>query len=299
MYTLAVAAHPRSFREWLLQKGAQSNAVALEQYVGWITDEDWRSEFKLAASGTDFQARRAIAALANARGGELFLGVREDREIEGTLLQPTQLTQVLRQASAPGGDWFLVDLNLVADQTTVVDLGRENKRAFVIETGQPGIPVFVHRDDGRLVFFIRERNTVTELTGFEAIVRYREQNRTELLRELFTEFETGVARIADFPPYDLGQFELPRLERARQDGSFYRFLTQADQVALVGGGQQGNPTGILTRFEGIGHKIREWQARGISYNQMGNNVRVERELSRNDLGQLRDYLRRERILPPA
>ncbi len=93
----------QTYVEWLGESGAQNSEESLRRYLSLISDEDWRSEFKHAATRSDaryFQVRKAVCALANARGGEVFLGVTDDRRIVGTSISSEQLTEVLAQGGA-------------------------------------------------------------------------------------------------------------------------------------------------------------------------------------------------------
>ncbi len=64
------------------------------------------------------QGRRdtTAAALANARGGELFLGVTDDRNAVGTTVTSDGLTRVLKQEKANPGIGYVVDLNQAVRQ---------------------------------------------------------------------------------------------------------------------------------------------------------------------------------------
>ncbi len=286
-----------SYREWCASNRVGSSRESLDAYLTPIRNEGWRSEFKLAATGTDFQARKAVAALANAHGGEVFIGIREDGQLEGTTITPEHLTEVLEQSGVPGQDWYCCDLNQYVSQTTPVELVTTGKRILVVEVHPGGLPAAVV-DEGRLSLFVREHDIVRTLTGIEGIEWYRRQTRGTLLRELFYEYEQRVTSIPEWGPVSPDHFTLPRLQQARADGSVYKYLTTEDRRALIGGGAGPNPplSGTLTRFLEIAEKVRRWKEQNYNDTMLHNTLNMERAGLLAALDSYREWLQREGIL---
>lgn len=157
---------PDSFRSWLA--GEAATKLRLGEYVTSL-GEWWNSEFKAATTDIDYGLRKSVCALANARGGEVFLGIEDDRTLGGTLTDETRLEQALRQPRATPADWYVVDLNLTVSHITSVNLaGPRGRRAHVLEVRPRGIPAFVLEGPNELSLYIRQGSSSVRANGFKA-----------------------------------------------------------------------------------------------------------------------------------
>lgn len=257
-----------TYHEWLRELSPDDKN--LHDYLGTLTGEYWNSEFKAAEIDVDFGVRKTVAALANARGGEVFLGVRDDREAVGTEVSIDRLTQVLKQERANPGIWYLVDLNQPVRRSIRVPLGVAGKAVYVLEVAPAGLPVFVLDSQRVLNLYVR-RGASSELrNGFGALEWNRQVSRESILRTCFLEFETLAQRIEPNPNLgpDLGLptssfgSTLPYLVRRMEDGSFYTHLTMEDRVTLLGrhNPDSSHSPGFLGRFlrlESVARRVLE------------------------------------------
>ena len=100
------ASGPTTYRSWLSATGKGANPTTLREYIHQVPgNEGWHSEFKLSAESVGFQLREAVAALANGRGGEVFVGVDNAGEVVGSTVSREALNTELRQGSQPALDW--------------------------------------------------------------------------------------------------------------------------------------------------------------------------------------------------
>jgi DNA-dependent RNA polymerase auxiliary subunit epsilon len=301
-----------TFRTWLA--GRPPDESALEAYVRSIGAEWWTSDWKASEEQVGFGVRKTVAAIANGRGGELFVGVRNDRSIPGTTATLQQLEQELRQALAQPGSWYVVSLLRPTRYVTEVELStpRPGRRAFVLEVQPLGLPSFVREDDGSLSLYLRSGGSSIRVGGFEAMEWSRETSRERLLLGIFREFQTMVRQVRIAVGYDIRvtagiQPRLPYLVRALQDGSFYELLSDDDIKAVMGQrttNQSGDTGGFLSRFLDLEDKvwrIRERQSRNdAAYNVEAMTIQ---ELSsahlqlEQDVEAFRLWLVNQRLLP--
>src|SRR5437899_10562050 len=131
-----MAAGPRlkapTYWQWLA--GRKASEGELTNYLG-SSGEWWNSEVKAASESVDYSLRKAVCALANVGGGEIFVGVRNDRSIVGTTMTEQGLDQILKQASAPSGEWYLTDLSQTVQQLIPVPIGSLPSGRFVYVLG--------------------------------------------------------------------------------------------------------------------------------------------------------------------
>src|SRR2546428_366657 len=161
----AVPTRSSSFFEWLA--GRTASEATLSEYLA-SSGEWWNSEFKAASEDVDYSLRKAVCALANTRGGEVFVGVRDDRTISGTTRTGQQLGQVLKQSAAPPGEWYVVDLTRAVFRIVPVPVGVASPRRFVyvLEIVRVGLPV--------LVFETRQKLEIMRRQGMNRGEEYRE-----------------------------------------------------------------------------------------------------------------------------
>jgi len=232
-------ANQTTFRTWLA--GRTADDALLTEYVHSVGAEWWCSEWKSSEDAVGFGVRKTAAAMANGRGGELFVGVRNDRSVVGTTSTLQQLEQELRQPLARPGTWYIVSLLQPTRYVTEVELTspRLGRRVFVLEVSPSGIPAFVREDDVSLSLFLRSGGSSVRASSFEALEWSREVARERLLLGIFREFETMVRQVRIAHGYQMRvsagiQPRLPLLVRSLQNGSFYELLSDDDIRALLG-----------------------------------------------------------------
>lgn len=238
------SAQPGNFRSWLDGKAATESK--LNTYLSSV-GEWWRSEFKAATTDIDHGLRKTVCALANMRGGEVFLGVRDHRTQIGTSVDEQRLGQILKQEHARPADWFVVDLNLVVSYVTPIALtSQPGKRVYILEVKPPGLPTFVLEDHNELSLFLRRGESTERANSFKAIEWQRNVSREDVLRNLYLELRTlsrtiggGYLGLA----VNLG-LTVPYLTRRLEDGTLYKCLSDDDLLFLLGKAQ-GN-----SRYEG-------------------------------------------------
>lgn len=288
---------------------------SLQLYLGGLRDEDWQSEFKTYAeiSHGDFGVRRAIATLANHEGGEVFIGVRDDRTIVGTTLRKEDLYARLIQ---PGTleDWYSLDLRPLAVQTSEVLLSNDGKRVLIVEVGKGALPSVVASEDGNLEWWERSGNTSRKLSAVEGVRALRRFQRGRLLLELYREFRDAAGTIPDNSSrghFDVDRhFRLPRFDEAQRCGDI-TWLTERDREYLVAQhpqlGTRLQAPGVLMRFlragQRIGRRIRDhnelhrmdadWDV------DVDNDLRSERDVQREAVKDMERWLRSEGVLPPV
>jgi hypothetical protein len=301
-----------TFRTWL--ESRRPDASLLTTYVQSIGAEWWTSEWKAAEEQVGFGVRKTVAAMANGRGGELFLGVRDDRSIPGTIATLQQLEQELRQSLAQPGSWYVTSLLRPTRYLTEVDLGQshEGRRAFVLEVQPLGLPSFVREDDGSLSLYLRSGGSSIRAGGFDAMEWSREVSRERLLLGIFREFETMVRQVRIAVGYDIRvtagiQPRLPFLVRSLQDGSFYELLSDDDIKSLLGRrttSQSGDTGGFLSRFleledqvwrvrERQSHNVAAYNVDAMTIQELSNAHRTLEE----DARAFRTWLVNQRLIP--
>src|SRR2546427_9018851 len=146
--SLKSGASESNFRSWLA--GTKAREGRLIEYLASV-GEWWNSEFKAATTEIDYGLRKTVCALANTDGGEVFLGVRDDKSLTGTDVDGNRIEQILRQGQASPGDWYVVDLNEPVSRTFPIPLAnRSGKRVHVLEVKPRGVPAFVLGRDNEL-----------------------------------------------------------------------------------------------------------------------------------------------------
>jgi len=301
-----------TFRTWLASRPAE--ASLLTSYVQSIGAEWWTSEWKASEEQVGFGVRKTVAAMANGRGGELFVGVRNDRFIPGTTATLQQLEQELRQPLAQPGPWYVSSLLRPTHYVTEVKLITPNqgRRAFVLEIQPLGLPSFVREDDGCLSLYLRSGGSSVRAGGFEAMEWSREASRERLLLGIFHEFETMVQQVRIAVGYEIRvtagiQPRLPFLVRALQDGSFYELLPHDDIKALMGQrttSRSGDTGGFLSRFldlEDQVWRVRERQARNVpAYNVEAMTIQElsnAHQMLEDNVREFREWLANQHLLP--
>jgi hypothetical protein len=297
------------FGEYLAARKEDPSATTLGAYLANITSEDWGAEFKRAENGGDFQLRKAVASLGNHGGGELFVGVTDDKQLLGTSLTVDAFYSRLRQ-NGPGADWFTLDLSTLVESTRAIELDDPSKRVLVAEVRAALLPGLVIDDHGGLIWFERRGRSDHTLAPQEWVESVRRFARGKLLLELYRELAAAASTI---PRFTYGQlvaashFSLPRYESARGDGSVYTVLSTADRDYLHASmtTNQGGfaAPGVLARFLLDGTRLdrqiadfslsgrKDWDA------GPGNELRVAAEVWKREAARFREFLEALGVLP--
>jgi hypothetical protein len=227
-----------TFREWL--RGNKPTVPLLVNYLSALGHEWLRSEDKLATNDIDSGVRRAVVALHNTRGGQVFLGVNQDRQPEGTNVKVERLRQVLSQRDVPPpNDACLTDLNLAVALPLVVDDG--GQRVVVIETHRTGKAALFLDNESRFQLLYRRGDETLEADAGGTIHWYRQSRREEMLVGLYRELKAFTRRIRTWAPFpEIPDPVLPYLASCMANGSLYAFLSEDDLISLIGGSKDAN-----------------------------------------------------------
>lgn len=230
-------------------------------YISSLGAESWESEAKAAISDKgNFGPRKAVAALANRWGGEVFLGVDKNLNVPGSSLSLQALESFLHQASAPKSEVFISDLmECVRAPVTpiIVSETPEGRTAFVVEVVDQALPVYVwndeHKGEEKLELWVRQGSETRLLGGVDGISWFRDRRRASILRALYLEFDLMSRQVWPDIGWSTGITPvLPYFQRCMEDASLYTMLRPDDRKALLGeageGGRGGGSPGFLGRL---------------------------------------------------
>ncbi len=303
---------PTTYREYLHANAVDETIDSLRSYVGTLPGEWWRSEFKTCSEDGTYVIRNPVAALANSRGGEVFVGVRDaDQGLAGTRLRRADLPDRLRQ-SGVAEEWYSLDIFATVANVAEVTVPEVDRRILVVEVTKSLRPVLIVEADHSLNWLVREGGRNRALRGVEWVRRVWEHSRGKLLLELYREYESAVQAIPTILNFrDLAPdlFHLPRYESALADGTAYTTLDSADRRLLIV--QDPQPSGgfaapgLLNQFLREGARLRSIVERDVQANNWptetlsGNELRVTQgTLIQHYLPSFRNYLRGLGLLPP-
>jgi hypothetical protein len=248
-----------TYREWLALNNRPNMAEELTSYVAaGASAEGWLTEFKAAARNPDYGVREAVAGLANARGGEVFVGVNDDGIVTGSPVTLEALNETLRQTRAPFAPWRIVDLMQVVANTTPVPLGTGGLTAYVIEVRPYDLPCFVLGADGRLALPVRSGSDTKLLDAATSIEWHNARRRADVLRSCLLELKTFSLQLTQFQSLGDGLPDpLPYIQSIVQDGTAYRVLTASDRAALFGAGiPNGRAIGAVDLYYRVVRRVR-------------------------------------------
>ena len=275
--------------------GRAANRELVEEYLE--RTEEWTGvEFKRADKASDFGLRKAVSALANAQGGEVWVGVDESlRRATGTDMDPDSISKVLTQEEVRGPLPVVTDLRRTISVSPIsVDVGN-NRRAYCLEVRPPGVPCLVKEDAGTWAMFKREGRESKLLDAVGVLRESRRIDRASMLRQVYTEFRDAVRthlinpRSQQPPDPD----PMPRFRELRRDGSWESLATASDR-SLLSDFQLGIVLGFPSFFEAA---QRRADPRNLEI--FPRELYQSRELMRDALKDLEQYLRREGVdLPP-
>ena len=273
-----------TFRAWLA--GRQATEDLLTRYISSLAE--WRaSEMKAAVEAVDFTLREAVCAIANSGGGEVFLGVRNDHSFIGTVVTEQRLTQVLKQATAPASDWYVVDLTRAVRHVLTIPVGSPSSLRFVyvLEVTRLGLPLFVQEESNELSLYLRQGESSIRADSFRALEWSRDVTREEILKTCYLELKTLSRVVTEMyagMAMGLG-LTLPYLTKRLEDGTFYRYLTEEDIIFILGRARDssGYEGGIVRSVFETRHELdvtrRQGMNRGEEYRETDDVLRAARE----------------------
>lgn len=249
----------RSYREWLATVQRANSSDELKLYLKTTaTSEGWQSEYKAAAHDPDFGMREAVAALSNARGGEVFIGVDNEGEVIGSPVTLDTLNSTLQQVKANRAPWRITDLLLVVVQITRVPVQTGSTGAYVIELRSYDLPCFVLEGSDRLTLPVRSGNSTLRYDCASAIEFHLARRRSVLLRACLAELKTFSLQLSQHRALDDGLPDpLPFIHSIVQDGTAYTILTESDRTAIFGAGSAtGRASGAVDTYYRAVRRIR-------------------------------------------
>ena len=253
-----------------------------------------------------------MAALANTRGGEVFVGVRDaDQGFVGTRLRGADLPDRLRQPGAVE-EWYSLDLMATVANVAEIAIPDVDRRVLVVEVTKSLRPVLVVEENQSLAWLVREGGRNRSLHGVEWVRRIREQSRGRLLLELYREYEAAVQAIPtilNFRELAPDLLRLPRYESALADGTAYTTLDATDRRLLIAQDPQPNSgfaaPGLLNQFLREGARLRSLVEHDVQANnwptetRSGNELRVTRSsLVQHSLPSFRNFLQGLGLVQP-
>ncbi|MDG6950061.1 MAG: putative DNA binding domain-containing protein [Nitrososphaerota archaeon] len=297
------------YGDYLVASKQGPGPSSLAAYLANITGEDWGAEFKRAALDGDYQLRKAVASLGNHGGGELFVGVEDDKRITGTALTVDTFYSRLCQRG-PTADWYTLDLSTLVESTREIGLSDPSRRVLVALVRVSLLPGLVVNATGELVWYERRGRSDHTLLPQEWVESIRRFERGKLLLELYREFAAAVSTIPQFTygqPVAATHFSLPRYDTARRDGSIFTVLTAADQDYLhtsIRTDEAGFAApGLLARYllDGtrLDRQIADYKQSGLKQWDSGpsQELRVAAEVWKKEVTRFRTYLEGLGVLP--
>lgn len=233
------------FREWLV--GRAPTIPLLQEFLASLGEEWFRTEHKTATTSIDAGLRRAVVALHNTSGGEVFLGVSDDRTVVGTAVTLDSIRQTLSQLRtlAPN-DACLTDLNLTVSHPTEVTVG--GPRVVVVEVLRTGKCALFLDDAGTLQLSYRRGNQTVDADAGGTIDWYRTTRKEELLKTCSRELKALSARIRRWSVLpEFAEPSLPFLSRCMADGTLWSMLNEEELRSVVGG-NTGPGQGVVRGF---------------------------------------------------
>lgn len=279
----------------VFSKGRAVNRELVEEYLAGT--EEWTGvEFKRADKASDFGLRKAVSALANAQGGEVWVGVDESlRRATGTDMDLDSISKVLTQEVVSGLLPVVTDLHRTTPGPPIsVDVGN-NHRAYCLEVRPPGAPCLVKDDAGTWVMFKREGRESKPLDAAGILRESRRMDRARMLRQVYTEYRDAVRTHLSNPRSQLppDPDPMPRFRELRRDGSWESLATESDR-SLVSDSYLGLVVGFPSFYEAA-----QRRADPRNRESFPNELHQRREMMRMALPQLERYLQGEGVdLPP-
>lgn len=233
-----------------------------------ILREGWKVEYKACTKNVDFGVREAVCALANTRGGEVFVGVSDEGNVDGSEVTEQKLNEVLRQAKPvlPPADWYQTDLMDAVKEVTPVPCPGGTKWAYVLSVSVPGVATFVFdKGSDSWIIAVRSGSDTKHLDSYSSIAWFRTQRRGDILRACYKELRQYLSQISLFRQLPVGlPRPLPYISNIQKDSQMFKLLGEDDRNFIFG---VGAPTGgrssgvtdlyysVLATYEGIASRV--------------------------------------------
>ena len=275
--------------------GRTPNRELVEEYLA--RTEEWTGvEFKRADKASDFGLRKAVSALANAQGGEVWIGVDESqRRARGTDMDPDSISKVLTQEGVSGLFPVVTDLRRTIPGPPLSVAVGNSRRAYCLEIRPPGGPCLVKDSSGTWVMFKREGRESKPLDAAGILRESRRMDRAKMLRQVYTEYRDAVRTHLRDPRSQLppDPDPMPRFRELRQDGSWESLATESDR-GLISDSYLGLVLGFPSFYEAA-----QRRANPRNPDDFSNELHSHRGLMEFALLRLKEYLQREGVdLPP-
>jgi len=288
------------YSEWL--KGKTKSITELETYIQSL-GEWFCSEYKANTNEDGCNIRKAVAAMANKHGGELFIGISDDKKTKGVQMSSQEISQILSQEKAPHGVWYITDLNETVHGIIDIPI-TENLFVYVLDVRNQDLPVFV-QENNTMKLFIRDGDRSMPVDSFQALDWSRNLTREKILTTCYFEFKTITKRISStYHGYVLGLgIKFPYLEKRMEDGTLYRYLTPEDIITLLGErkGSSGYIGGLYNHTFELIHRIQMIYRTDYEESETGIYTGIKDVISRYEdeiedkIRQFQSYLKTQKI----
>ena len=215
----------------------------LREYIEEVHPQEWNvSEYKSYSKEVGSGLAREVAAMANKVGGEIFIGVGDDKTIVGSEVSENDIKNALSQEGGPTGTGITSDLTEVVEITKIdLDDDEEGNHAYVFEV-IPNSKIAVARDKkGNYEVFIRRGDSAERARGWEVVELVSRVTRERMLVSLYRELKTLCDRLSHGQHWQhlgLG-LDFPYLQSVMEDGSIYQYLSDEDVEAVLGTSKNG------------------------------------------------------------
>ena len=216
----------------------------LRFYLDSLQPQEWnKAEYKSYTDTVGVNLSREVAAMANGGGGEIFIGVRDDRAIEGSNVTEVDIRNALRQPDAPRDALFTSDISEVINDLIIVPLERRegSLRAYVLKVVPNGKLVIAKDKYNNYEIFRRRGDSTERAFGWEVIRMIIDTNRERMLKSIYSELKTLHQRMSHGQYWQylgLG-LDFPYLQSVLEDGSIYRYLSERDIEVVLGKSSDG------------------------------------------------------------
>jgi hypothetical protein len=258
-----------TFADQVRARTLKCDASGLKSYIdSEILREGWKVEYKACTKNVDFGVREAVCALANTRGGEVFVGVTDAGIVDGSEVTEQKLNEVLRQAKPglPSADWYQTDLVNAVREVVLVPCPGGTKWAYVLSVSVGGVATFVF-DQGSdsWILAVRSGSDTKHLDSYASIAWFRTQRRGDMLRACYKELRQYLSQISLHRQLPVGlPAALPYISSIQKDPQMFKLLEGDDLNFIFGAGV---PTGarssgvtdlyysVLSCYEGIASRV--------------------------------------------
>jgi hypothetical protein len=276
------------FAEFLA--GSAPTEEQLAAYL--VANPEWvRLEFKESKQVPTHGLRISVAALASTSGGDLFLGVKDDRTIEGCSFDPSALSGALEQAQAPSREDIRTNLVEVVGDPKQIPLANGN-RVYWFEVPEYGWIVAALNDDGTLGLYDRPGANSKEVCGLAAVEFFSRPNRARLLRRAYEEavaLENGFQWVYQGEGKINDETTAP-LRRVVNSKEWDQFARKVERAWV----QSDEYLGLFLRLPSM---YAAWGK--LPYQKQQGDMLMTKSRMGDAVRRIREYLEREKILASA